>query len=75
MSPFDPGSTQWSGREPDQVHGAAQGGARVWGDEAENRVRGGALSRTGEKCEPVVCNLRGGEPFLVRKKLLRAMGV
>src|SRR5664279_2271955 len=48
-------------QEPDEVNGSLQGGARVWGDEAEVRIREGALPRTGEERQPTVCHLRAGK--------------
>jgi hypothetical protein len=50
-----------TGEEADQVQSAIQGGTCVCRVEAKVRVREGALSRTGQECEPPVCYLRAGE--------------
>src|SRR6202140_4253596 len=49
-------------QEPDQVAGAVQGRACVRGDEAEIRFCESALPRTAEERQPVVHDLRSGEP-------------
>jgi hypothetical protein len=48
--------------EPQQEQRTIQGGTRVRGDEAEVWIRQGALSRTGQEREPIVCDVRSGEP-------------
>src|SRR5271167_1453386 len=62
------GGRSGAGEEPDQVDGALEGGARVWGDEAEVRICEAALSWTEEERQPVVCGVRAGEPVSVAEK-------
>ncbi len=50
-----------TGEEPDQVQSAIQGGKRLCRAQTQVWVRQGALSRTGQECEPPVCDLRAGE--------------
>ena len=50
-----------TGEEPDQVQSAIQGGTRLCRTQTQVWVRQGALSRTGQECEPPVCDLRAGE--------------
>ena len=64
LRPDSPTTSQ----EPYQVSGAFKSGARVWGDEAEVRLREAALSRTKEERQPVVCSVRPGEPVSVAEK-------
>src|SRR5882672_3640574 len=59
---LDAGQTR---EEPYQEPRTLQGGTRVRGDEAEVRIRQGALSRTGQEREPIVCDVRSGEPVPV----------
>ncbi len=49
------------GEEPDQVEGAGEGRARVSSDEAEVRIREGALSRTEEERAPALRHLRASQ--------------
>jgi len=56
------GGRSRAGEEPDEVDGALEGGARVWGDEAEVRICEATLSRAEEECQPAVCRVRAGEP-------------
>src|SRR5436853_2752610 len=58
--------TKW--REPEQVEGALEGGARVCGDEAEVRICEATLSRTEEECHPIVRGVRAGESVLGAEK-------
>jgi hypothetical protein len=53
---------KWWAKKPDEVESAGQGGARVWGAEAEVRIREVALPRTKEERQPVVCHVCSGEP-------------
>jgi hypothetical protein len=54
----------------DEVQRTGEGGARVWSDETEVRIYEGPLPRVEEKCPPIVCHLRTGEPVPGAKKLL-----
>src|SRR5450755_2271217 len=62
------GGRSGAGEEPEQVDGAVEGGARVWGDEAEVRICEAALSRTEEECHPTVRGVRAGEPVSAAEK-------
>src|SRR5271157_4166909 len=55
-------STKWSGPRTGQNPRCDPCRARVWGDEAEIRVREGTLPRTGQERQPTICDLRAGEP-------------
>ena len=55
-------------QEPNQVDGALEGGACVWGDEAEGRICEATLSRTEEKRQSTVCGVRAGESVLGEEK-------
>jgi IS5 family transposase len=50
-----------AGAEPDQIEGTLARRACVWRAQGKVRVREGALSRSGQKRQPLVCHLRIGK--------------